>query len=364
MKKSLIALAALSTIAGAASAQTSVTVYGNVDLNFGNSAGANGVKNSAMGESGLSSSRIGFKGVEDLGGGLKAEFQLESRLDATTGKLGSNTTTSTFTGTTATIGGTVTGTQAYTPAGTVASTTTNTVFNREAWVGLSSATLGSIRIGTSDITGAQGLDSTVGQAGNFSDASSNLGTDVAKVVRYTTPTFAGFSAQVGYANADATTTTESTAGRLTSVYGQYEAGKLGIYAGTVEKKIDGSYNQKETTYGAKYDFGFAAVGAYRSVRNAATAALSASAGDFTQTIYSVSAPVAVLGAGVTAHGVYYKNEYDIATSGDLDGYKLALSKAFSKRTTGYVAYVDQSDKKAGQTTNDAKTYLIGVNHAF
>jgi len=361
MKKSLIALAALSAIAGTAAAQSSVTVYGNVDVNFGNSAGANGVKSSAMGDSGLSTSRIGFKGVEDLGGGLKAEFQLEGKLEATSGKLGTNATTSTFTGTAATA---VTVGTTYTPAGTVSSTSTNALFNREAWVGLSSATLGSIRLGTSDITGAQGLDSTVGQAGNFSDASSNLGTDVAKVVRYTTPTFAGFSAQVGYANADATTTTESTAGKLTSVYGQYEAGNLGLYAGQVEKKIDGAYNQKESTYGVKYNFGFAAVGAYRSVRDAATAAKAGTEGKFTQTIYSVSAPVAVLGAGVTAHGVYYKNEYDIATSGDLDGYKLALSKAFSKRTTGYVAFVDQTDKKAGQTTNDAKTYLIGVNHAF
>jgi len=364
MKKLLIATAAMAVVAGA-QAQSSVTVYGNVDVNFGNSAGASGVKNSAMGDSGLSTSRIGFKGVEDLGGGLKAEFQLEGKLEATTGKLGTNT--STFTGTEVT-SGTVTGTTAGTHAHTVTAagtvSTTNALFNREAWVGLSSATLGSIRVGTSDITGAQGLDSTVGQAGNFSDASSNLGTDVAKVVRYTTPTFAGFSAQVGYANADATTTTESTAGKLTSVYGQYEAGNLGLYAGQVEKKIDGTYNQKESTYGVKYNFGFAAVGAYRSVRDAATATKAGTEGKFTQTIFSVSAPVAVLGSGVNAHGVYYKNEYDIATSGDLDGYKLALSKAFSKRTTGYVAFVDQSDKKAGQTTNDAKTYLIGVNHAF
>jgi general bacterial porin, GBP family len=363
MKKSLIALAVLSTIAGSAAAQSSVTVYGNVDMNFGSSEDATGRLNSGMGESGLSTSRIGFKGVEDLGGGLKAEFQLESRLDATTGKLGSNTSTSTFTGTSSTAVGTVTGTNAYTPAGTVATTTTNTVFNREAWVGLSSAKLGSIRLGTTDITGAQGLDSTVGQAGNFSDAASNLGTDVAKTVRYTTPTFAGLSAQVGYSNADSTQTAEVQNNRLTSAYVQYEAGNFGVYAGKVEKQISATYDQKETTYGAKYNFGFAAVGAYRSVRDAATEADVSSKGDFTQTIFSVSAPVAVLGAGVTAHGVYYKNEYDVANlTGDVDGYKLALSKAFSKRTTGYIAHVNQSTNNT--TDKDAKTFLVGVNHAF
>ncbi len=358
MKKLLIATAALAMVAGTAQAQSSVTVYGIVDVNMTSTENSKKA-DTAMGESGLNTSRLGFRGTEDLGGGLKAEFQLESRLNPTTGALGAGTKT---TGTNADAAQTV-------PA--------SLIFNREAWVGLSSTKFGAIRIGRSDITSAQSLDSTVGQAGNFTDASDNLGTDVAKVVRYTTPTFAGFSAQVGYANADAATTVaaatatanattgETTAGRLTSVYGQYEAGNLGIYAGLVTNKIDGTYDQKETTYGAKYNFGFAAVGAYRSVRDAATSAKATSEGDFTQTIFSVSAPVAALGSGVSAHGVYYKNEYDVAnTLGDVDGYKLALVKAFSKRTQGYVAYVDQSDNKAGSTAKESKSYLVGVSHAF
>ncbi len=336
MKKLLIATAALAMVAGTAQAQSSVTVYGVVDVNITSGEDSTGTLNTAQSESGLNTSRLGFRGTEDLGGGLKAEFQLESRLTPTTGVAGS--------------------------------TTANQTFNREAWVGLSSAKLGSIRMGTSDITSAQSLDSTVGQAGNFSDASGNLGTDVTKVVRYTTPTFSGLSAQFGYANADATSTAETTAGRLTSAYVQYEAGNLGVYAGQVEKKVavaDGGFDQKETTYGAKYNFGVAAVGAYRSVRDAATSTLNTSNGDFTQTIFSVSAPVAALGSGVSAHGVYYKNEYDVAnTLGDVDGYKLALVKAFSKRTQGYVAYVDQSDNKAGSTAKESKSYLVGVSHAF
>ncbi len=354
MKKSLIALAALSAFATAAQAQSSVTVYGVVDMGLTAVEATDGKKNTVMSESGLNTSRLGFRGTEDLGGGLRAEFQLESRLDATTGKLGA---TPTFAGT-AGAGNAA----AVTPAGTITGTN---IFNREAWVGLSSAKLGSIRVGTSDITGAQVIDSIVGQAGNFSDASGNLGTDVAKVVRYTTPTFSGFSAQVGYSNPDATTTVETTGNRLTSAHVQYEAGKLGVYAGQVVKKITNTYDQKESTYGAKYDFGVVAVGAYQSVRNAADSTKNGTEGDLTQTIVSVSAPVAALGAGVKAHGVYYKNEYDVAnTTGALDGYKLALSKALSKRTSGYVAYVDQSDKKSGSTTNDQKQYVVGVSHNF
>ena len=83
MKKSLLALAVIG-FAGAASAQSSVTLFGIVDAAYAHvSAGgksANGITNS-----GLNSSRLGFRGVEDLGGGLKAGFHLEGQLDNDTG---------------------------------------------------------------------------------------------------------------------------------------------------------------------------------------------------------------------------------------------------------------------------------------
>jgi predicted porin len=79
MKKSLLALAALTAFAGAASAQSSVTLFGVVDLSVGQ------VDNGAadrflMMQDGNASTRLGFRGVEDLGGGLKAGFWLESAL--------------------------------------------------------------------------------------------------------------------------------------------------------------------------------------------------------------------------------------------------------------------------------------------
>jgi predicted porin len=78
MKKSLLAFAVLSVIAGAASAQSSVTLYGKVDLGLvydsGNAAG----KSVRISSGVTGGSRIGFKGVEDLGGGYKAAFQLET----------------------------------------------------------------------------------------------------------------------------------------------------------------------------------------------------------------------------------------------------------------------------------------------
>ena len=78
MKKSLLALAVLTAVTGAASAQSSVTLYGKVDLGLVlDSGNANG-KSVRISSGVTGGSRIGFKGVEDLGGGMKAAFQLET----------------------------------------------------------------------------------------------------------------------------------------------------------------------------------------------------------------------------------------------------------------------------------------------
>ena len=81
MKKSLLALAVLGTFAGAASAQSSVTLFGVVDLNLQYINNGNAGTQYTMGQDGLASSRLGFRGVEDLGGGLTASFWLEGALN-------------------------------------------------------------------------------------------------------------------------------------------------------------------------------------------------------------------------------------------------------------------------------------------
>lgn len=80
MKKSVIALAVLGTVAGVASAQSSVTIYGRVDGAYSKSIGTK-----VRGINDTQQSRVGFKGTEDLGGGLKAVFNLESGLSTDTG---------------------------------------------------------------------------------------------------------------------------------------------------------------------------------------------------------------------------------------------------------------------------------------
>jgi predicted porin len=85
MKKSLLALAALTAFAGAAYAQSSVTLFGIMDVNARRIDNANAGTIKSLSTDGASSSRLGFRGVEDLGGGLRAEFWLEGAFGADTG---------------------------------------------------------------------------------------------------------------------------------------------------------------------------------------------------------------------------------------------------------------------------------------
>ena len=86
MKKTLVALAALSAAAGAF-AQSSVTIYGTLDASVAYVKNANAAKQSVtlLDDSAITTSRWGMRGSEDLGGGLKANFNLESDVNMGTG---------------------------------------------------------------------------------------------------------------------------------------------------------------------------------------------------------------------------------------------------------------------------------------
>jgi len=142
MKKSLFALAALTAVAGAAQAQSSVTVYGILDVGYigtnsnttSTLAGANGqakVTANQIGASAESSSRLGFKGTEDLGGGTSAFFTIEMGLNPTLGNLS--------------------GSAAAAPSTIATADTTNgsgsAIDNRQTFVGLKKNGIGQFAIG-------------------------------------------------------------------------------------------------------------------------------------------------------------------------------------------------------------------------
>ena len=134
MNKSLVAFATLGALTSAALAQSSVTVYGRIDQTVtlqdpGKAAAAS--TGGKLGKSvvalrdasgvGKGGSRIGLRGQEDLGDGLKANFQLEAALSPDTGVAGNSTTLTPSPG--------------------------SSFFNRQAWAGLSHANYGEVRLG-------------------------------------------------------------------------------------------------------------------------------------------------------------------------------------------------------------------------
>ncbi len=169
MKKTLLALAAIAA-SSAAFAQSSVTLYGVVDASLESVKGDDTV--TRVSSDNLASSRLGFKGTEDLGNGLKANFVLESNMKMDTGANGGGSTR---------------------------------FFDRAAWVGVAGG-FGELRLGRQDtsigllagnssILGAQGYDD-LKIAKTFSGDAYRR-TDNA--ITYILPKFVdGLSAQVQY----------------------------------------------------------------------------------------------------------------------------------------------------------------------
>ena len=156
MKKSLFAIAAVTAFAGAAQAQSSVTVYGVMDIGVGgaNSRVADGTTvnkttTTAAYDGGESTNRLGFKGTEDLGGGASAFFTVELGL---------------------------------TPDAAQA-VSTSTTQNRQSFVGLKKNGLGDVALGTQYTTVYNAVAKT--DAGNTNNFTGDLIYTANKVGTYT-----------------------------------------------------------------------------------------------------------------------------------------------------------------------------------
>jgi predicted porin len=196
MNKKIIAAAILAAGAGAASAQSGLTIYGIADAGYvRESGGASGIINKLT--SGVGShSRIGFRGTEDLGGGLSALFTLETGFRLDTGEVD----------------------------------TPNGFFNRQAYAGLKSR-LGTLTLGRQYTPWHQAL-TQVGDpfATGFAGGSKNLFPDFGSNVRtsntvmYSMPATEGFTADLAFSLGEQPGSTE--AGRQIGASVGYTNGPL------------------------------------------------------------------------------------------------------------------------------------------
>ncbi|RZI83835.1 MAG: porin [Rubrivivax sp.] len=250
MKKTLLAAAALLAVSGSAFAQSSVTLYGLVDLSIESVKGTDTV--TRLASDNYNSSRLGFRGVEDLGGGLKAKFTLESGLNADIGSAGSG-----------------------------AGTSSARFFSRAAWVGLEGG-FGEIRLGRQDstigaiagntsIVGTQSYDEAV-IADTFAGRTYRR---LDNAITYITPKFVdGLQVQLQYSTAaDGTTVTNAEAaadsdqGKTFGFSATYAAGPFGIGGAYLQVKNDvaGDVDDQSLLAYASFDFGAAKLVGYYNV---------------------------------------------------------------------------------------------------
>jgi predicted porin len=202
---SVISLAMLG-VAGAAHAQTSVTLYGTIDTSITYVNHAQGSQNLwALGNSSngnLSGTRWGVKGNEDLGGGLAAIFQLENGFNPSTGQLGQG----------------------------------SRLFGRQAYVGLTSNQFGAVTLGrqydplidlVQGITEDNYFGSAFATAGDVDNYDNSF--RVNNAVKYASPVWSGFQFETMYAFGGIAGTTGSE--QSYAVAAAYNTGGFSLAAG-------------------------------------------------------------------------------------------------------------------------------------
>lgn len=369
MKKTAFAMAALGLLAStAAQAQSSVTIYGIVDTGVSYMSnvqvGSTNSNGSRFGvDSGtLSSSRIGFRGTEDLGGGLKAIFVLENGFNADTGAMGSS----------------------------------GVLFDRKSVVGLAGG-FGSVTVGRQadfldDIGAKYTSAQTFGANGQKGAHAGNLDrTSTGRAnnsVRFDTANLGGFTGNLYYSFGEvAGQTSASSAWGLGA---NYANGPFGVGAGYyLSKDATGDTNLKTFTLGASYQFGPAKLyGAWSQskqpkVANTAAALAAVSSAAKANVIdigvdYALSGNLHLLGSVIHDRVDFNRVAGStLASSGKTTQYNLGVDYFLSKRTDVYAMWSNlrANDMRNPGVINNAGDFApyndasqnvlrVGLRHKF
>ncbi|MEJ7928814.1 porin [Ramlibacter sp. AN1015] len=358
MKKTLIALAAFAA-AGAASAQSSVTLFGIVDaavtIGRGDATDFTGLTTN-----GYNSSRLGFRGVEDLGGGLQASFWLEAGIETDTGLGQATNETNLASGT----GAAVAGRQGLT-------------FNRRSTISLAGG-FGELRVGRDytpafwnftvfDPFGTNGVGTNQAYLG-YAAAYGPTAVRASNSIGYFLPrNIGGFYGQAQYHFGEQSGAVAGIGEDDGNGYGL----RLGYAAGPFDVAI--AYGNTELAAGDRtnlnvagaWNFGMAKVVAQYS----RTESDAAGAFDVNGWMLGATAPV---GAG-EIRASYGQTEVD--GGGDARGRKLALGYVhnLSKRTAVYTTIARVRNDggasfgiggAAAGVNGDATGFDLGVRHSF
>lgn len=356
MKAKLITLALAGAVSTPLLAQSNVTVYGVADTYFGYGKYDDN-KFTGVNSGGLSGSRLGFKGSEDLGNGLKALFTLEYSIDLDKNE-GVGTTglraRQQFAGLQGGFGFIGAGRQ-YAPGYFYVAK-----YDTSAIVPLSPY---------HKFVGANGSNIQAGSASRINNS-----------INYISPDFGGLTVNAIYGFNEVNQDENRTAGDLAQIGAQYNNGPLSVGLIYSQVKQDagavtaGTYaingsdeTKKEWFVGGSYDFKVVKVtGMYNSVDDARVD------GD-TNNVWALGAIVPVSAAGSVR--LSYAAADNDTDDTDADGWTVYYFHSLSKRTTLYTGYARISNddatshsllaSTAGQGADEnASSFVVGVNHTF
>ena len=316
-----LALACLSVTALGAHAQSSVTLFGLVDMSIGSNKAPGGLRQTGVDSGKMTTSYVGMRGSEDLGGGLSAVFRLEGFLLADTGASGR------FPG--------------------------DTLFSRTASVGLSSKTLGTLTLGRNT---TPLFLSTV----SFNPFGDSYGYSPSTRHYFTSGTATGDSAW------------NNSALYISPEFGGFKFGVIGAAAAT---KSTGTGSSNGPNWGANVGYAGGPLSAalvYQSVKKDETRPVPASVQNDTRTwqlngAYDFTVAKAFVQYGEVKNTTT-DNRYRISELGarapktgpDRNTVSLGYDYNLSKRTDIYaVAMRDKLDNLSA-----GSSYSVGVRHRF
>lgn len=347
MKKTLCIMLGASALAGTAWAQSNVTIYGIVDAGIVRESGGPAGSVTKLGSGVESGSRIGFRGREDLGGGMAAQFVLEAGTNIDTGVSGQG----------------------------------GIFFGRQAYVGLASGA-GTLTLGrqyTPMFWAVSAVDPFLGfsLAGSANNILSEGGIRMNNTVKYAIPAMGPFTAEVAYGFGEVAG--DSSAGRNLGASVGYTSGPLSLRlayhrANNVPTPTVAADDGRSTLLGGVYNFGVAKL--HLGVQsNKGLVTINGRAiprSDSRDVLVGVTVPL-----GVTSVMASYTRKDDrSAANRDANQIGIGISYPVSKRTDFYASYARIDNDAApgaanfytvgngSDTGTGNKAFNFGVRHTF
>lgn len=351
MQKKLIALAVAGLVAAPAFAQSNVTIFGIIDAAVESAKFSDAAGNlTRMISGGNNTNRLGFRGTEDLGGGLSANFLLETQANPDSG----------------TQAGAVTG-------------ASSQFWNRSSTVGIASKNWGSLNLGrqytpwfnaaaAADVFYVAGAGSSYTMVAGDTRMNNSIRWDSVNMNGFTASAIYGLGQNGDGTGIEGTTAADKNLGKEFGLKLSYANGPLSLNYGydTQKTAVGPDVDTKRNQLNGSYDFKVVKLGLMYNTNKAS--------GLLDDQVWGFTATMPVMGSDLVKLG--YTNLNDkLPANRDAKLFALGYEHPMSKRTTLYATYAKMTNDAAANRSFlsgggavaagfDPSSFQAGVKHMF